>query len=222
VPLAIGGVVVVALSWFGSTWWRADRAYQAAIDGTVALEDANLSPTAQTRVVNAALGDFHYATTHNTSEASYPVSEANFVLQTLAATDSLTADNIAGLTPVKEMLQTAVDRAPRDPVPLASYARLLARVRELAPTAGDPALEAELFGRAARANPYEPSYVAGVATAERAAGDLAGARGAVDNGLTRFPADEALLTEAVATAKAQDDTVAASAFQARLDAVAGG
>ena len=28
-------VVVVALAWFSSTWWRADRSYQAAIDGTV-------------------------------------------------------------------------------------------------------------------------------------------------------------------------------------------
>ena len=50
----------------------------------------------------------------------YPLSEANFVLQTLAATNALTADNVTGLAPVKTMLQTAVDRAPRDPVPLSA------------------------------------------------------------------------------------------------------
>ena len=122
---------------------------------------------------------------------------------------------------VKSLLQTAVDRAPRDPVALSSYGRLLARLRELAPAGADPALEAELFARAARANPYDPSYLASEATALRAQGDLGAAREAVDNGLTRFPSNQALLTEAVATAKAQDDTAAADAFQARLDAISG-
>ena len=189
VPLAIGAVVVVALSWFSSTWWRADRSYQSAIDGTVALSSGKVPSAAQARVVNSTLRHFDDATTENTSESRYPLTEANFILQTLAATNALTADNVTGLTPVKAMLQTAVDRGPRDPVPLSSYARLLARLRELAPASGDPALEAALFTRAARANPYEPSYVAGEATAKRAAGDLVGARAAVDNGLTRFPKD---------------------------------
>jgi hypothetical protein len=220
-PLAIATVVVLGLGWFASTWWRADRSYQSAIDGTVALTNPNLSSSAQTRIVNSTLGDFHDATIHNTSESIYPLSEANFVLQTLAAANQLSAENLTGLAPVKSLLQTAVDRAPRDPVPLSSYARLLARLRELAPTGAEPALEAELFGRAARANPYEPTFVASEATARRANGDLAGAREAVDNGLTRFPSNQDLLTEAVATAKAQDDTAAADDFQARLDAVSG-
>ena len=70
--------------------------------------------------------------------------------------------------------------------------------------------------------PSNPSYVAGEAAAKRGDGDLAGARVAVDNGLTRFPEDKTLLTEAVATAKAQNDTAAADAFQARLDALPAG
>ena len=82
------------------------------------------------------------------------------MLQALAATNALTADNVSGLAPVKAMLQSAIDRAPRDPVPLSAYGRLLARLREIAPTSGDPKLEAELFGRAARANPFNPGYVA--------------------------------------------------------------
>ena len=41
----------------------------------------DLSSTAQPRIVNSTLGDFHDATTNNTSESRYPVSEANFVLQ---------------------------------------------------------------------------------------------------------------------------------------------
>ena len=144
------------------------------------------------------------------------------MLETLAATNSLTADNVSGLAPVKAMLQSAVDRAPRDPVPLSAYASLLARLRELAPASGDPKLEAELFTRAARANPFNPRYVAEEATALRANGDLTGARAVVDNGLTRYPEDRGLLTEGVATAKAQDDTVAADEFQKRLDALDGG
>jgi putative inorganic carbon (hco3(-)) transporter len=223
VPLAIGAVVVVALAWFSSTWWRADRSYQAAIDGTVALTSGKLtSSAAQTRVVNSTLRHFDDATKENTSESRYALSEANFILQTLAATNALTPENVTGLAPVRTMLQTAVDRGPRDPVPLSSYARLLARLRELAPGSGDPKVEAALFARAARANPFEPSFVAGEATAKRAAGDLAGARAAVDNGLTRFPEDKTLLTEAVATAKAQNDTAAADGFQARLDALSAG
>ena len=209
-------------AWFSSTWWRADRSYQSAIDGTVALTSKTLSSTAQSRVASSTLRHFDDATTENTSESRYPLSEANFILQTLAASNALTADNVAGLAPVRAMLQTAVDRGPRDPVLLSSYARLLARLRELAPGSGDPALEVDLFTRAARANPYEPSFIAGEATAKRAAGDLAGARAAVDNGLTRFPKDKTLLTEAVATAKAQNDTSGADAFQARLDALSGG
>ena len=150
------------------------------------------------------------------------MSEATFVLQALAATNSLTADNVSGLAPVKAMLQSAIDRAPRDPVPLSAYGRLLARLREIAPASVDPKLEAELFGRAARANPFNPGYVAAWATALRANGDLTGARAAVDNGLTRFPKDASLLTEAVATAKVQNDTAAVDQFQKRLDALSGG
>ena len=223
VPLAIGAVVVVALSWFASTWWRADRSFQAAIDGTVELTSGEkLSSTAQQRIVNSTLTQFHDASRGNTSESRYPIAEANFVLQALAATNALTADNVSGLAPVKAMLQSAVDRAPRDPVPLSAYGNLLARLRELAPASGDPKLEADLFTRAARANPYHPSFVASQATALRATGDLAGARAAVDNGLTRFPKDPGLLTEGVATAKAQNDTAAADAFQKRLDALKAG
>ena len=107
-------------------------------------------------------------------------------------------------------------------MPLSAYGNLLARLRELAPASGDPKLEAELFTRAARANPYHPSFAASEATALRAIGDLAGARAAVDNGLTRFPKDQSLLTEGVATAKAQNDTAAADAFQKRLDALKAG
>jgi hypothetical protein len=44
----------------------------------------------------------------------------------------------------------------------------------------------------------------------------------VDNGLTRFPKDQSLLTEGVATAKAQNDAVAADEFQKRLDALKAG
>ncbi len=172
--------------------------------------------------MNSTLRHFDHATKQNTSESRYVLSEANFILQTLAASNASTADNVTGLTPVRTMLQTAVDRGPRDPVPLSSYARLLARLRELAPGSGDPKVEAALFARAARANPFEPSFVAGEASAKRVAGDLAGARAAVDNGLTRFPDDKTLLTEAVATAKAQNDTAAADAFQTRLDAASGG
>ncbi len=223
VPLAIGVVVVVALSWFASTWWRADRSFQAAIDGTVQLTSGKkLSSTAQQRIVNSTLTQFHDASRGNTSESRYPIAEANFVLQALAATNSLTADNVSGLAPVKAMLQSAVDRAPRDPVPLAAYGNLLARLRDISATSGDPKLEAELFTRAARANPYHPSFVASEATALRATGDLAGARAAVDNGLTRFPKDQSLLTEGVATAKAQNDTAAADEFQKRLDALKAG
>jgi len=223
VPLAIGAVVVVALSWFASTWWRADRSFQAAIDGTARLTSGEkLSSAAQSRIVNSTLSEFHDASRGNTSESRYPVAEATFVLQALAASNSLTAENLSGLAPVEAMLQTAVDRAPRDPVPLSAYARLLARLREIAPTSGDPKLEAELFGRAARANPFNSGYVAEWATALRANGDLAAARTAVDNGLTRFPNDASLLTEAVATAKAQNDAAAVDQFQKRLDALSGG
>ncbi len=167
VPLAIGAIVVVVGAWFASTWWRADRSFQSAIDGTFALASGSLSSPAQARVVRSTLKDFHDATKGNTSESRYPLSEANFILQTLAATNALTADNVTGLAPVRDMLQTAVDRAPRDPVPLSSYGRLLARLRDLSPANGDASLEAELFARAARANPFEPTYVAGLATAER-------------------------------------------------------
>ena len=62
VPLAVGVVAVVALAWLSSTWWRADRSYQAAIDGTVKLTSGEkLSSTAQARIVNSTLTDFHDA-----------------------------------------------------------------------------------------------------------------------------------------------------------------
>ena len=64
--------------------------------------------------------------------------------------------------------------------------------------------------------------MAGLATAQRANGNLAAAREAVDNGLTRFPENPTLLTEAVAVAKAQDDTAAANDYQTRLDTLSGG
>ncbi|HMK12114.1 MAG TPA: O-antigen ligase family protein, partial [Acidimicrobiales bacterium] len=77
VPLAIGVVAVLGISWFVSTWWRAERSFQSAIDGTVTLvSNTKLSSAAQTKVVNSTLRDFHDATTHNTSESRYPIAEA--------------------------------------------------------------------------------------------------------------------------------------------------
>ena len=58
------------VSWFASTWWRADRSFQAAIDGTVKLTSGEkLSSTAQQRIVNSTLTQFHDASRGNTSES---------------------------------------------------------------------------------------------------------------------------------------------------------
>jgi hypothetical protein len=99
---------------------------------------------------------------------------------------------------------------------------LLAQVRELAPALGDADLEAELFGRASRANPFNAIYVRGETAALRAAEDLDAAREVVEAGLERFPADPVLLTEAVAIADAQGDEAAKAQLQERLDAVSEG
>ena len=158
VPLAIGAVVVVALSWFSSTWWRADRSFQAAIDGTVAAHvgrEALVDRAISHRELDAAPLPRRVDAATRLSRATR-VAEANFVLQALAATNSLTADNVSGLAPVKAMLQSAVDRAPRDPVPLSAYGNLLARLRELAPASGDPKLEAELFAPGRPGEPVQP------------------------------------------------------------------
>ena len=228
VPAIVAGVVVVALSWFASTWWRAERSFQAAIEGTNTLVGAQTeSPdqadsAEQARVLRSTLSSFGDARSQNTIEVLYPLSEVQFEVGVLDAANAVTTENAAGLQPIRDLLQNAVDRAPRDPVPLATYGTLLAQVRELAPALGDADLEAEMFGRASRANPFNATYVRGEVAALRAAGDPDAAREVVEAGLERFAADPALLSEAVAIADAQGDDAAKAQFQERLDAVSEG
>jgi tetratricopeptide (TPR) repeat protein len=224
IPAIVAAVAVVALGWFASTWWRADRSFQSAIEGTQVLSATTESPgeadvAAQSVVLRDTLGAFSDASSQNTIESRYPLSEAQFEIAVLDAANAVTSENAAGLQPIRALLQNPVARAPRDPVPLSTYGRLLARVRELAPALGDPDLEAELFGRASRANPFNASYASGEAAALLAAGDAEAAREVVDAGLERYPADPSLLTHAVAVADAQGDDQAKAQFQARLDEV---
>ncbi len=229
VPAIVAGVVVVALSWFASTWWRAERSFQAAIEGTNTLVGATQTESPdqadsaeQARVLRSTLSAFGDARSQNTIEVLYPLSEVQFEIGVLDAANAVTTENAAGLQPIRDLLQNAVDRAPRDPVPLSTYGILLAEVRELAPALGDADLEAEMFGRASRANPFNATYVRGEVAALRAAGDLDAAREVVEAGLERFAADPALLSEAVAIADAQGDDAAKAQFQERLDAVSEG
>ena len=229
VPAIIAGVAVVALSWFASTWWRAERSFQAAIEGTNVLlqstqtESPDQADSAeQAEVLRSTLASFRDASSQNTIEVLYPLSEAQFEVAVLDAANAVTTENAAGLQPIRDLLQNAVDRAPRDPAPLSTYGFLLAQVRELAPALGDADLEAALFGRASRANPFNAIYVRGETAALRAAEDLDAAREVVEAGLERFPVDPVLLTEAVAIAAAQGDVAAKAQFQERLDEVSEG
>ncbi len=155
-----------------------------------AWTDANLSSTAQTRIVNSTLGDFHDATTQQHIRVALSGQRGE-----LRAPDARGDELAHGRQRRADSRRSRRCCRPRSTGRPATRCRCRAtRASSLGcessrPTSGDPTLEAELFTRAARANPYEPSYVAGEATAKRATGDLAGARAAVDNGLTRFPTD---------------------------------
>jgi O-antigen ligase len=221
-PLGIATVVVLALSWFGSTWWRADRSYQYAVEGSAVLAQPDSSSAEQTRALNSTLKAFRDAARQNTIESRYPLTEATFQLGVLAAANALNTDNVQALDQTKDLLQDAVDRGPRDPVSLASYGRLLARLRELSPASGDLEKEADLFTRAARSNPYNVGYVSSAATAWFLLQNPENARDVVDIGLDKSPSDRGLLTQAVAAAKAQGDIEAADGYQSRLDAIPAG
>ena len=89
VPLAIGAVVVVAPLVVREHVVAADRSFQGRDYGTVELTlGEKLSSTAEQRIVNSTLTQFHDASRGNTSESRYPIAEANFVLQALAATNA--------------------------------------------------------------------------------------------------------------------------------------
>jgi hypothetical protein len=221
-PLAIATVVVLGVSWFASTWWRADRSYQLAVEGSAALAQPDASSAEQTSALNSTLEAFRDASKQNSIESRYPLTEATFQLSVLAAANALNTDNVQALEQTKGLLQSAIDRAPRDPVPLSSYGRLLARLRELSPAAGEPELESELFLRASKANPYNIGYSSGAAQALYVLKDYDGARKVIDDALERSPSDKILLTWAVQIAKAQGDTAAADAYQARLDDIPAG
>ena len=118
-PLAIATVAVVALSWFASTWWRADRSYQLAVEGSDVLAQPDSSSAEQTRALNSTLKAFRDAAKQNTIESRYPLTEATFQLGVLAAANALNTDNVAGAGSRRRACsRSAIDRGPRDPVPL--------------------------------------------------------------------------------------------------------
>ena len=132
-PLGIATVVVLALSWFASTWWRADRSYQLAVEGSAVLAQPDSSSAEQTRALNSTLKAFRDAAKQNTVESRYPLTEATFQLGVLAAANALNTDNVQALAQTEGLLQNTIDRGPRDPVSLASYGRLLARLPRALP-----------------------------------------------------------------------------------------
>ena len=134
----------------------------------------------------------------------------------------LNTDNVQALAQTEGLLQNAIDRGRAIPVSLASYGRLLARLRELSPASGDLEKEADLFTRAARSNPYNVGYVSSAATAWFLLENPEKAREVVELGLEKSPTDRGLLGQAVAAAKGQGDTEATDAFQSRLDAIPAG
>ena len=161
VPAIVAGVAVVALSWFASTWWRADRSYLLAIEGTntlVGVTQPTESPdqadsAEQAEVLRSTLAAFGDARSQNTIEAIYPLSEAQFEVAVLDAANAVTTENAAGLQPLRDLLQNAVDRAPRNPVPLSTYGVLLAA----GPRAGPGPRGCRPRGRAVRASlPGQP------------------------------------------------------------------
>ena len=155
VPLGIATVVVLALSWFASTWWRADRSYQLAVEGSNILAQPDVSSAEQTRALNSTLKAFRDAAKQNTIESRYPLTEATFQLGVLAAANTLNTENVQALDQTKGLLQNAIDRGPRDPVSLSSYGRLLARLRELSPASVDLEKEADLFTARGEGEPVQ-------------------------------------------------------------------